>query len=153
MDGLQRNDSVALGVVVLCIALLLGMMLLTVAGGIYAALHHPGDTTLDMLYAAVVYTSPYVVYGALGMFMYKLKKSRSISLTFLVGVGGMIATWVYKNLLQINEDVSFAYSLYDTQYRCFAQSAVLGGVFVGLMVMQAMLIMPSEYDDEDFRDR
>ena len=153
MDSFERSDFVALGVVTFCLVLLGCLIMTTVVSGIFAALHHPGDTTLDILYAAVVYTSPYVIYGALGIALYKLKKSRGISYTFLIGVAGLIVTWIYRNLMQVNEDVSFAYSLYDSMYRCFAQSAAVAGVFVGIMVMQAFLMIAPAYEDDDLEDR
>lgn len=154
MDGLQRSEPVALGVLIFGLLLLVGLALVTIVGGVAAAWHHPGDVSLETAYAALIYTSPYVIYGALGAAFYKLKKSRSISFTHLIGVGAMIATWVYRNVIQANEDVSFAYSLYDSLFRCFVQTAIIGVVFVAVMLMEAFLMVTPPYEEDDeFEDR
>ena len=105
-----------------------------------------GDTVLDMIYVAVVYTSPYVIFSAAGVALYILRKSRSISFTFIAGVVTLIGLWLFKNLMQVEEDVTFGYSLYETLGKNFKVSAITAGMFAVVMVMQAYLIIPTDYD-------
>lgn len=146
MDLLNGTDQfpriiTALGITVLVV--LIGM---TVVSGIYSATRHPGDELLDMIYAAVVYTSPYVLYGMLGLALFILRRSRVISLTFSVGGIVLLVLWIYNNLVQTLEDVALGYSLYETLGRNFFMSAIVAGVFAALQLMQAFLIIPREYD-------
>ena len=126
---------------------MLGILAFTTAiSGIYGSIRHPGDTVLDMIYVAVVYTSPYVIFSAAGVALYILRKSRSISFTFIAGVVTLIGLWLFKNLMQVEEDVTFGYSLYETLGKNFKVSAITAGMFAVVMVMQAYLIIPTDYD-------
>ena len=146
MDIMYRDDAVARIVTAVGVTLLAILAFTTVISGVYGSIEHPGDTILDMIYVGVVYTSPYVIFGAAGVGLYILKKSRAISFTFITGVVVLIGLWLFKNLMQVEEDVTFGYSLYETLTLNFKDSAITAGVFAAVMAMQAYLTIPTDYE-------
>lgn len=147
MDIMYRDDTVARIVTSVGVGLMGVLIFTTIISGIYSAIRHPGDTVLDMIYVAVVYTSPYVIFSAVGVALFILKKSRAISVTFFVGVVTLIGLWLFKNLMQVEEDVTFGYSLYETLGKNFKVSAITAGGFAAVMVMQAYLTLSTDYRD------
>lgn len=147
MDIIYRDDTVARVVTAVGVGLLGVLTVTTVISGIYSAIQHPEDPILDMIYAAVVYTSPYVIFSGVGVALYLLKRSRPISITFIVGVVTLIGLWLFKNLMQVEEDVTFGFSLYDTLGKNFKVSAITAGIFAAVMAMQAYLTISTDYGD------
>jgi hypothetical protein len=147
MDIMYRDDMVARVVTAVGVALMGALAFTTVISGIYSSMWHPGDTVLDMIYVAVVYTSPYVIFSAVAVALFILKKSRAISITFLIGVVTLIGLWLFKNLMQVEEDVTFGFSLYETLGKNFKVSAYTAGAFAAVMLMQAYLTLSTDYGD------
>ncbi len=143
---MYRDDMVARMVTGVGVFLLGMLAFATIVGGVYGSIEHPGDSTLDMIYVGVVYTSPYVIFSAAGVGLYILKKSRAISFTFIVGVVTLIGLWLFKNLVQVEEDVTFGYSLYETLTNNFEASAITAGVFGAVMLIQAYLTIPTDFE-------
>jgi hypothetical protein len=146
MEAKYPDDPVAHIFTAIGVGLLGILAFTTVISGIYASFQHPGDTMLDMIYAGVVYTSPYVIFAAIGTALYLLKKSRTIGLVFIIGVVVLIGMWLYNNLMQTEEDVTFGYSLYETLGNNFYASAITAGIFAAIMVIMAYLTLPPDYD-------
>ncbi|HKJ21675.1 MAG TPA: hypothetical protein VKA13_01185 [Gammaproteobacteria bacterium] len=145
-SGSGKGDDLIPWILLIVNIIMLGMLVIaTFISGIFAATSHPGDRLLNIIYAAVVYTSPYVLYNGLGLALYILKKSRAITYTYTVGVLTLAGLWVYKNVLSPEEDVSFGYSLYDTLHDNFVISALVAGGFAIIVIMQTYLMMPEDY--------
>lgn len=139
------NDLITRIILILSLALLAILVIVTFLSGIYAAVSHPGDTLLNIIYGAVVYTSPYILYAGLGLALYILRKSLTITITFSTGVLVLILLWIFKNIIYTEEDVSLGYSLYDTLHSTFNLSAMVAGGFAFVLLMLAYLMIPDEY--------
>lgn len=144
-SGRKGDDPVPWVLLILNIIMLVALAISTFVCGVIGAVSHPGDRLLNIIYAAVVYTSPYVLFTGLGLALYILKKSRRITYTYTLGVLTLGGLWVYKNIMNPEEDVSFGYSLYDTLHDNFIVSALVAGAFAIILIMQTYLMIPEDY--------
>lgn len=143
--GKKSDDPVPLVLLILNIIVLVVLAIATFICGIFGAIFHPGDRLLNIIYAGVVYTSPYVLFTGLGLALYILKKSRRLTYTYTSGVLSLAGLWVYENIMNPEEDVSFSFSLYDTLHDNFTFSVLVAAAFAIILIMQTYLMMPEDY--------
>ena len=121
----------------------LGMMI-SAGAGTYVGFHSPGQVTLLVMQAFLVYSFPYLLLAAVGFFTYYIKKFKTLALLFAVSAALLTATSVRITVLSLGAQENLVKRLDDANIKAFTVGLILAVLLSLLLIVAAKLIRPKK---------
>lgn len=131
--------------------LIAGLGLLFSAGaGTYVGMHSPGEITLLVMQAFLVYSFPHVLLATVGFFAYYIRKLKLLAFLFAVSAAVLSGTVVAVTLHSLDGQGSLVKQLDAANITAFTVGLAVAVVLSLLLVVAAKLIRPKKPRQDDF---
>ena len=125
-------------------------MVFSAGAGSYVGFHTPGQVTLLVMQAFLVYSFPYILLATVGYFAYYIKKFKSLALLFAVSAAVLTGTSVAVTLLSLDGQENLVDQLDAASITSFTVGLVLSVLLSLLLIVAAKLIRPKKPRQDDF---
>ena len=125
-------------------------MLFSAGVGTYVGLNSPGEITLLVMQAFLVYSFPHVLVAVVGCFTYLIKKLKILALLFAISSAVLSGTVMVVTLRSLDGQGSLVKQLDSANITAFTVGLAVAVLLSILLIVVARLIGPKKSRPEDF---
>ena len=128
-------------------------MLFSAASGSYVGWHSPGDFTILVMQAFMVYSAPYIILATAGFAAYHISKLKRLALLYAVSTTILSGTSISVTLFAVNNGGNLVKQLQAANTKSFIAGMVIAVLLSVILIIAAKLIRPRkprQKNEDDF---